>query len=447
MSASRQALREAVSLEASSSLSFAKRLEHVAGKVSHMKAITTSTTTAIVSNVNPSKLLQRRRRSTCPPTFFAASLGLGVLGDAVRPQGPLPHPPKRRGSHSSCEFAVLPSTDALAVSTHTISTPCAPASHPHQVDRLLWHMGMDTDRLHESASTSASASASAFTSSTTPGSTMALGSGKGHGAHGGFDQVDRLLGHLGLGADGGMMMGQASAAHPGGMMGLVGQSNSAFHAFRAPQHPPSSPGSISSSSSSSSSSVSSAASAASSSSSYFPYRPHNGPPSPPPSSTPTPPSHSHSPAHPHSSPSSFLEADYRVNEVVGEGGFGVVRRVTCRTTGADKAVKTCDAGAAVQLEVDLLRRIGPHPHTMNIEAVYIENSSSSNSSSNSCNHSNYTADDATDRRQVHIVSDLFGGGDLFDHISKASPNPPSRNPPSRNPSTTPQPFACCIRYI
>jgi serine/threonine protein kinase len=122
-----------------------------------------------------------------------------------------------------------------------------------------------------------------------------------------------------------------------------------------------------------------------------------------------------------------------VNEVVGEGGFGVVRRVTCRTTGADKAVKTCDAGAAVQLEVDLLRRIGPHPHTMNIEAVYIENSNS-----NSCNHSNYIADDATDRRQVHIVSDLYGGGDLFDHIGKALR---LHGTPLR---PHPHPFACCI---
>ena len=78
-------------------------------------------------------------------------------------------------------------------------------------------MGMDTDRLHESASTSASASASAsaFTSSTTPGSTMALGSGKGHGAHGGFDQVDRLLGHLGLGADG---AGDAPTQAGGGVL-------------------------------------------------------------------------------------------------------------------------------------------------------------------------------------------------------------------------------------
>jgi serine/threonine protein kinase len=91
-----------------------------------------------------------------------------------------------------------------------------------------------------------------------------------------------------------------------------------------------------------------------------------------------------------------LAEHYRVGSELGRGAFGVVRLATDRACGSERAVKTVENGEEERHEAAMLARVmregGPSPHVMRLRAVYEE------------------------RERLHLVSDVYRGGELFDHI-------------------------------
>merc|ERR1740121_206888 len=93
-----------------------------------------------------------------------------------------------------------------------------------------------------------------------------------------------------------------------------------------------------------------------------------------------------------------LAADYRVGAtVMGTGHYGVVRACRHRRTGASLAVKSIDKSKArvdqLQQEVDLLWELR-HPGIMRAVEV------------------------CEDARELHIVTERYTGGELFDRITE-----------------------------
>ena len=94
-----------------------------------------------------------------------------------------------------------------------------------------------------------------------------------------------------------------------------------------------------------------------------------------------------------------VEDDYIIKERLGSGTFGAVHRAECRVTGEDVAVKTvhkdfADRSALEQLadEIRIMHRLR-HPNVRALIGFY------------------------EDESQIHIVSDLCKGGELFQRIA------------------------------
>ncbi|GJP40669.1 hypothetical protein CLOM_g324 [Closterium sp. NIES-68] len=110
-----------------------------------------------------------------------------------------------------------------------------------------------------------------------------------------------------------------------------------------------------------------------------------------------------------SSPYVFPEASQRLGDyfemdsrILGTGKFGTVRRCTCRSTGVQYACKSISKATLIEAddiedvrrEVRLLRQAMGHPGIMRLHAVF------------------------EDDRDVHLVTELCDGGDLFDEIAR-----------------------------
>ncbi|EFJ46966.1 hypothetical protein VOLCADRAFT_41333, partial [Volvox carteri f. nagariensis] len=94
-----------------------------------------------------------------------------------------------------------------------------------------------------------------------------------------------------------------------------------------------------------------------------------------------------------------IESAYKLGKVLGQGSFGVVRAATHIATGAEVAVKTIRKSllraadiTALRREVEILHHLAGHPHISQLLGVYEE------------------------PRQLHLVLELYKGGDLFDAI-------------------------------
>ncbi|GIL83676.1 hypothetical protein Vretifemale_12422 [Volvox reticuliferus] len=94
-----------------------------------------------------------------------------------------------------------------------------------------------------------------------------------------------------------------------------------------------------------------------------------------------------------------VESAYVLGEILGKGSFGVVRAATHLATGAKVAVKTIRKSllgaadvSALRREVEILHHLSGHPHISQLLGVYEEPS------------------------QLHLVLELYQGGDLFDAI-------------------------------
>ncbi|EFJ50778.1 hypothetical protein VOLCADRAFT_57999 [Volvox carteri f. nagariensis] len=94
-----------------------------------------------------------------------------------------------------------------------------------------------------------------------------------------------------------------------------------------------------------------------------------------------------------------VESAYVLGDVLGKGSFGVVRAATHIASGAKVAVKTirksllaADDVSALRREVEILHHLSGHPHISQLLGVYEEPS------------------------QLHLVLELYQGGDLFDAI-------------------------------
>jgi len=91
---------------------------------------------------------------------------------------------------------------------------------------------------------------------------------------------------------------------------------------------------------------------------------------------------------------------YQTSKVVGEGGFGSVRKATCKATGATRAVKSIarDAVPDVQVlreEIDIMRLLD-HPNIVRLHEAF------------------------EDKCWVYLVMDLCEGGELFHIIAEAT---------------------------
>ncbi|KAG2429126.1 hypothetical protein HYH02_014163 [Chlamydomonas schloesseri] len=94
-----------------------------------------------------------------------------------------------------------------------------------------------------------------------------------------------------------------------------------------------------------------------------------------------------------------VESAYELGDVLGKGSFGVVRRARHIASGAQVAIKTIKksllgAGdvAALRREVEILHHLSGHPHISQLLGVFEEPG------------------------QLHLVLELYQGGDLFDAI-------------------------------
>ncbi|GLC41368.1 Calcium-dependent protein kinase 13 [Pleodorina starrii] len=94
-----------------------------------------------------------------------------------------------------------------------------------------------------------------------------------------------------------------------------------------------------------------------------------------------------------------IESAYKLGKVLGQGSFGVVRLASHLASGAEVAVKTirkcllrsADV-ASLRREVEILHHLSGHPAISQLLGVYEE------------------------PRQLHLVLELYKGGDLFDAI-------------------------------
>ncbi|GIL52091.1 hypothetical protein Vafri_8070, partial [Volvox africanus] len=94
-----------------------------------------------------------------------------------------------------------------------------------------------------------------------------------------------------------------------------------------------------------------------------------------------------------------VESAYLLGDILGKGSFGVVRAATHLATGAKVAVKTIRKSllgaadvSALRREVEILHHLSGHPHISQLLGVYEEPT------------------------QLHLVLELYQGGDLFDAI-------------------------------
>ncbi|GLI61091.1 hypothetical protein VaNZ11_003371 [Volvox africanus] len=98
-------------------------------------------------------------------------------------------------------------------------------------------------------------------------------------------------------------------------------------------------------------------------------------------------------------PGPAIESVYKLGKILGQGSFGVVRAATHIATGAEVAVKTIRKSmlraadvTSLRREVEILHHLSGHPHISQLLGVYEE------------------------LRQLHLVLELYKGGDLFDAI-------------------------------
>ena len=110
-------------------------------------------------------------------------------------------------------------------------------------------------------------------------------------------------------------------------------------------------------------------------------------------------------------PKDSLEDRYDVGEELGRGAFGTVRVVTERATYMRKAVKTCRTSVAAHREIDAVCRI-KHPGVMSFHEVYHDSGLVSSSSSSSLDDPSGGGGAC-----MHMVSDLYNGGDLLHAIA------------------------------
>ncbi|PNW86128.1 hypothetical protein CHLRE_02g074370v5 [Chlamydomonas reinhardtii] len=94
-----------------------------------------------------------------------------------------------------------------------------------------------------------------------------------------------------------------------------------------------------------------------------------------------------------------IESTYQLGRTLGKGSFGVVRAATHIASGSEVAVKTISknllrAGdiAALRREVEILHHLKGHPHISELLGVFEEPT------------------------QLHLVLEMYKGGDLFDAI-------------------------------
>ena len=97
-----------------------------------------------------------------------------------------------------------------------------------------------------------------------------------------------------------------------------------------------------------------------------------------------------------------LRENYEIKELIGEGGYGQVRKITHRLTGEDRAVKIISKKSlksqedleTMQQEVSILRTLD-HPNILKIHETY------------------------QDKFSYFIVTELCTGGELFDRITSS----------------------------
>ncbi|KAG2425938.1 hypothetical protein HXX76_013311 [Chlamydomonas incerta] len=94
-----------------------------------------------------------------------------------------------------------------------------------------------------------------------------------------------------------------------------------------------------------------------------------------------------------------IESAYQLGRTLGQGSFGVVRAAVHIASGAEVAVKTMRKGllragdiAALRREVEILHHLKGHPHISELLGVFEEPA------------------------QLHLVLEMYKGGDLFDAI-------------------------------
>lgn len=123
----------------------------------------------------------------------------------------------------------------------------------------------------------------------------------------------------------------------------------------------------------------------------------------------------------------YIQQDYDIRDVLGQGTVGCVRRAIHRATGTERAVKiiapprhfggggraafAAPAGAAtsVAVEAEILRQL-KHPYVVQLVDVYT--SSSSSGGGNNGFHQQQPPPPPT----YYLVMELMHGGDLFDRI-------------------------------
>lgn len=97
-------------------------------------------------------------------------------------------------------------------------------------------------------------------------------------------------------------------------------------------------------------------------------------------------------------PSQSVKSFYIIKDKIGEGTFGIVRRVTHKETGEDFAMKTIkneqldsDESSNINLEIEILSQVS-HPNIVQTIEIYEE------------------------QTHIHIIMELIEGGELFDKI-------------------------------